>query len=59
MDQTPFDAPETAEPVAIVHAPPSPAMGQYLELKALNPGYMLFYRMGDFYEMFFEKSPIR
>ena len=58
MDQTPFDAPETAEPVEIVHAPPSPAMGQYLELKALNPGYMLFYRMGDFYEMFFEDAEI-
>ena len=28
-------------------------MVQYLEIKAQNPGALLFYRMGDFYEMFF------
>jgi DNA mismatch repair protein MutS len=33
-------------------------MGQFLEIKALNPGYLLFYRMGDFYEMFFEDAEI-
>ena len=32
---------------------PSPMMVQYLEIKAQNPGALLFYRMGDFYEMFF------
>jgi DNA mismatch repair protein MutS len=36
----------------------TPAMGQFLEIKALNPGYLLFYRMGDFYEMFFEDAEI-
>src|SRR5213592_2753589 len=50
MEQTP------AEPA--VASVPTPAMGQYLELKALNPGYLLFYRMGDFYEMFFEDAEI-
>ena len=55
MDQTPFDASETAAPA---HPAPTPAMGQYLEIKALNPGYLLFYRMGDFYEMFFEDAEI-
>ncbi|NJM82789.1 MAG: DNA mismatch repair protein MutS, partial [Tabrizicola sp.] len=31
-------------------------MAQYLEIKAQNPGALLFYRMGDFYEMFFEDA---
>jgi DNA mismatch repair protein MutS len=28
-------------------------MAQYLEIKAAHPGCLLFYRMGDFYELFF------
>ena len=36
----------------------SPMMGQYLEIKAANPGSLLFYRMGDFYELFFEDAEI-
>ena len=31
-------------------------MAQFLEIKARNPGALLFYRMGDFYEMFFEDA---
>jgi DNA mismatch repair protein MutS len=31
-------------------------MEQYLEIKAANPGLLLFYRMGDFYELFFEDA---
>ncbi|AUJ65548.1 DNA mismatch repair protein MutS [Aestuarium zhoushanense] len=31
-------------------------MAQYLEIKAAHPGALLFYRMGDFYEMFFEDA---
>lgn len=27
-------------------------MQQYLRLKAQHPGLLLFYRMGDFYELF-------
>jgi DNA mismatch repair protein MutS len=57
MDQTPIDTADTG-PAAMAPAAPTPAMGQYLELKSLNPGYMLFYRMGDFYEMFFEDAEI-
>jgi DNA mismatch repair protein MutS len=34
----------------------TPMMAQYLEIKARNPGALLFYRMGDFYEMFFEDA---
>src|SRR5579862_9237705 len=37
---------------------PSPMMAQYLEIKAANPGSLLFYRMGDFYELFFEDAEI-
>jgi DNA mismatch repair protein MutS len=32
---------------------PTPMMAQYLEIKKAHPGSLLFYRMGDFYEMFF------
>ncbi len=31
----------------------TPMMQQYLRIKAENPEYLLFYRMGDFYELFF------
>jgi DNA mismatch repair protein MutS len=31
----------------------TPMMAQYLEIKAQHPAALLFYRMGDFYEMFF------
>src|ERR1051325_1327390 len=41
---------------AIVRA--TPVMEQYLEIKAANPDCLLFYRMGDFYELFFEDAEI-
>ena len=31
----------------------TPMMAQYLSLKSAHPDYLLFYRMGDFYELFF------
>jgi DNA mismatch repair protein MutS len=34
----------------------TPMMAQYLEIKAQHPDAMLFYRMGDFYEMFFDDA---
>jgi DNA mismatch repair protein MutS len=34
----------------------TPMMAQYLEIKAQNAGALLFYRMGDFYEMFFDDA---
>jgi DNA mismatch repair protein MutS len=34
----------------------SPMMEQYHEIKAANPDCLLFYRMGDFYELFFEDA---
>src|SRR3546814_5101887 len=34
----------------------TPMMAQYLEIKAANPDCLLFYRMGDFYELFFDDA---
>ena len=38
----------------------TPMMQQYLQVKNANPGSILFYRIGDFYEMFLmmQKSPV-
>ncbi len=44
------------------HVPPppdteaTPMMAQYLETKAAHADYLLFYRMGDFYELFFDDA---
>lgn len=34
----------------------TPMMRQYLTIKAQNPDMLLFFRMGDFYELFFEDA---
>ena len=34
----------------------TPMMRQYLKLKAENPDILLFYRMGDFYELFYDDA---
>ena len=36
----------------------TPMLRQYLEIKEQHPGTILFYRMGDFYEMFFEDAQV-
>ncbi len=36
----------------------TPMLQQYLEIKEQYPGTILFYRMGDFYEMFFEDAEV-
>ncbi|GLK71977.1 DNA mismatch repair protein MutS [Ancylobacter dichloromethanicus] len=36
----------------------TPMMAQYIEIKTANPGSLLFYRMGDFYELFLEDAEI-
>src|SRR5471030_751566 len=50
----PAEPAPTAEDAARV----SPMMDQFLEIKAAHPGLLLFYRMGDFYELFFEDAEI-
>ena len=42
-----------AEPTA-----PTPMMAQYLALKEEAGDCLLFYRMGDFFELFFEDARI-
>ena len=47
-------APATATPVFEA----TPSMAQFLEIKAANPDSILWYRMGDFYELFFEDAVV-
>src|ERR1700749_2298919 len=60
---------ESANPIPLGTMPPdqqeeapapvqatSPMMAQYLAIKASHPDSILFYRMGDFYEMFFDDA---
>ena len=47
------DAPRAAEPVRL-----TPMMAQYFEIKVAHPDCLLFYRMGDFYELFFADAEI-
>ena len=34
----------------------TPMMRQYLEVKSQHPQCLLFFRLGDFYEMFFDDA---
>ena len=36
----------------------TPMMRQYLEMKDKYPGMILFFRLGDFYEMFFDDAKL-
>ncbi|MDR3486273.1 MAG: DNA mismatch repair protein MutS [Bradyrhizobium sp.] len=56
--QQPVPQASDAQPAAEAAARVTPMMEQYLEIKAANPGLLLFYRMGDFYELFFEDAEI-
>src|SRR5882724_4531512 len=62
---------ETAEPAlrAEGESPPdssgaahaqrvTPMMEQYVSIRAVNPDCLLFYRMGDFYELFFDDAVV-
>src|ERR1700749_2655674 len=50
--------PADPTPSADANARVSPMMEQYHVIKAGHPGLLLFYRMGDFYELFFEDAEI-
>src|SRR5919112_4874719 len=54
LDATPRAVAKTPEPPARV----TPMMAQYVEIKAANPDCLLFYRMGDFYELFFADAEV-
>src|SRR5579863_10497996 len=44
----------TSSSIEIVHH--TPMMQQYLHIKANYPHMLLFYRMGDFYELFYDDA---
>jgi len=46
--------PDSAPPA--IPADATPMMRQYLAIKAAHPGHLVFYRMGDFYELFFDDA---
>jgi DNA mismatch repair protein MutS len=56
IHSTPPAPTDTPAPEPEVNGRVTPMMEQYLEIKAANPGLLLFYRMGDFYELFFEDA---
>src|SRR5277367_5720358 len=56
--QPTFPASTDAQPAAEPAARVTPMMEQFLEIKAAHPNLLLFYRMGDFYELFFEDAEI-
>ncbi len=47
---------QPATPSMADSAKVTPMLRQYLEIKAQHPDAILFYRLGDFYEMFFEDA---
>lgn len=55
---TPIPAPDATARLSSPEsrASATPMMEQYIEIKANNPDYLLFYRMGDFYELFFDDA---
>ncbi len=51
-------APFIVERAAAEVPKPSPMMAQYHAIKAEHPDALLFYRMGDFYELFFADAEV-
>jgi len=54
----PAVAPPESSPKRSADAQLSPAMRQYQQFKQQYPDYVLFFRMGDFYEMFWEDAKL-
>ena len=48
--------PPPSRPVRSEGAAATPVMAQYHEIKRAHPGVLLFFRMGDFYELFFDDA---
>ena len=51
-----LSVPEMAADLAAATAGATPMMQQYLAIKSGHPDHLLFYRMGDFYELFFDDA---
>jgi DNA mismatch repair protein MutS len=58
-EASPSDGPSAAAVPPASHAgEATPSMAQFLEIKAANPDCILWYRMGDFYELFFQDAVV-
>jgi DNA mismatch repair protein MutS len=57
-EDPPIPAAQPSAPKAVDDTRVTPMMEQYIEIKAANPDCLLFYRMGDFYELFFDDAEI-
>src|SRR5712671_1581020 len=55
-DSSPEPPPAAVQSAGSSGAALSPVMAQYHEIKRAHPGCLLFFRMGDFYELFFEDA---
>lgn len=55
---TATDQKPAAKPAASKADKVTPMMVQFLHIKAAHQDYLLFYRMGDFYELFFEDAEL-
>jgi DNA mismatch repair protein MutS len=51
-----MNAPIAPTPTVVVPPDATPVMAQYFEAKARQPDALLFFRMGDFYEVFFDDA---
>ena len=49
-------SPETAQEAPQEPAATTPMLAHYIETKRAHPDCLLFYRMGDFYELFLEDA---
>src|SRR5271155_6215699 len=56
MTAEPFRDADPPAPPAMAVAAATPVMAQYHEIKRAHPGCLLFFRMGDFFELFFEDA---
>ena len=54
----PEETPPPAPAAEVSAGGVTPVMAQFIEIKAANPDCLLFYRMGDFYELFFEDAEV-
>src|ERR1700722_746977 len=57
-DEPPIVGAQPSAPKAADETRITPMMEQYIEIKTANPDCLLFYRMGDFYELFFDDAEI-
>ena len=52
----PFGIPQDVSQAPAEQSAPTPMMQQFLRIKAQHPHELLFYRMGDFYELFHDDA---